>query len=70
MRLIEISIPSLFKKRFDALRGFRLSRFCRRNSSEFDLMISPYNTMDFRKKVIQCIADFSFDYRLRRAFHS
>jgi len=68
-KIISIPIPYLLRKRFDALRGYRLARFCKQHASEFDLMISTYNTMDFGKRGIQCIADFSFDDRLRRAFH-
>jgi len=66
--IIQIPIPYLLKKRFDALRNYRLTRFCKKIASHFDLMISTYNIMDFGKKGIQCIADFSFDDRLRRAF--
>jgi glycosyltransferase involved in cell wall biosynthesis len=67
--LIPLSIPAVFKKRFDALRVSTLARFCKRNSSQFDLMISTYNLMDFGKRGIQCIADFSFDDKLRRTFN-
>jgi glycosyltransferase involved in cell wall biosynthesis len=67
--IIPLALPYLFKRRFDALRGYRLARFCKKNSSEFDLMISTYNMMDFGRKGIQCIADFSFDDGLRRAIH-
>lgn len=69
IKIISIPIPYLFKKRFDALRGYRLARFCRKVASEFDLMISTYNVMDFGKKGIQYISDFSFDDRLRCAFN-
>lgn len=67
---IEIQIPKLFKNRFDALRSYRLSRYCKKNSDRFDLMILTYNVMDFGKKGIQFIADFSFDDELRRKFDS
>jgi len=69
IKIISFPIPMLFKRRFDALRGYKLARFCKDNASQFDLMISTYNTMDFGKRGIQCIADFSFDDKLRRAFH-
>lgn len=69
IKIISIPIPYLFRKRFDALRGYRFSRFCRKVAYKFDLMISTYNTMDFGRRGIQCIADFSFDDKLRRAFH-
>jgi glycosyltransferase involved in cell wall biosynthesis len=66
--IIELPVPSVFRNRFDALRGYRLSRFCKENSAEYDLMISTYNVMDFGRRGIQFIADFSFDDRLRRSF--
>jgi glycosyltransferase involved in cell wall biosynthesis len=69
IKLIEIAIPSFFKNRFDALRGYRLAKFCKKNASKFDLMISTYNVMDFGTKGIQFIADFSFDDRQRQQFH-
>ncbi|MBD3414621.1 MAG: glycosyltransferase [Candidatus Aminicenantes bacterium] len=68
--IIEIPIPQMLKKRFDALRSYRLSKYCKKNSDKFDLMISSYNVMDFGKKGIQYIADFSFDDDLRRKHHS
>lgn len=68
IKTFEIPIPCLSKNRFDALRGYRLSRFCKKVSSEFDLMISTYNVMDFGRRGIQFIADFSFDDGLRRTF--
>jgi len=68
INIIKIPIPFLFKNRFDALRSYRLARFCKHISSEFDLMISTYNLMDFGRKGIQFIGDFSFDDRLRQAF--
>jgi glycosyltransferase involved in cell wall biosynthesis len=66
--LIEIPHVWLFKNHFDALRGYRLARFCKKKASEYDLMISTYNVMDFGKRGMQFIADFSFDDALRRAF--
>jgi len=58
------------RKRLDALRGFPLSRYCRRHARDFDVMISVYNIMDFGVVGIQRIADFSFDDALRRELHS
>jgi glycosyltransferase involved in cell wall biosynthesis len=58
------------RKRFDALRGFPLARYCRRHARDFDVMISVYNVMDFGVAGIQRIADFSFDDALRRELHS
>jgi len=54
------------RKRFDALRGSRLARYCRRHARDYDAMISTYNVMDFGTAGIQMIADFSFDDDLRR----
>ncbi len=64
-----LPIPFGMEKRFDALRGFRLFRYCRRHAAEFDVMISGYNGMDFGRPGIQRIADFSFDDALRRELH-
>jgi glycosyltransferase involved in cell wall biosynthesis len=68
VKIISIPIPVLFKNRFDALRSYRLARFCKNKSSDFDLMISTYNVMDFGRKGIQYISDFSFADRSRRTF--
>ena len=61
-----LRLPPGTRKRFDALRGFRLARYCRRHARDFDVMISAYNVMDFGVAGIQRIADFSFDDALRR----
>jgi glycosyltransferase involved in cell wall biosynthesis len=61
-----LSIPPGLRTRFDALRGFRLARYCRRHARDFDAMISAYNVMDFGVRGIQVIADLSFDDGLRR----
>jgi glycosyltransferase involved in cell wall biosynthesis len=61
-----VAVPPGTRRRFDALRGFPLARYCRRHARDFDLMISAYNVMDFGVPGIQMIADFSFDDRLRR----
>lgn len=45
---------------FAALKGRFLQRFVRRVAPEFDLLISGYGPMDFGKRGIQLIADFSF----------
>jgi|GEM_PF-1340593 len=69
LRLISLPIPALFKKRGDALRAYRLCRWCKRHAGDFDVMISTYNVMDFGTKGLQFIADVSFDDALRRRFH-
>lgn len=63
-----LSIPPGLRKRFDALRGFRLARYCRRHAGDFEAMISAYNVMDFGEPGIQRVADLSFDDGLRREF--
>lgn len=65
-----LRLPPGTRKRFDALRGFGLARYCRRHARDFDVMISAYNVMDFGVAGIQRIADFSFDDALRRELHS
>lgn len=67
--LIEIPIPRLLKKRGDALRSYRLERYIRKHASDYDVLISAYNVMDFGTCGIQFISDFSFDDRLRRGFY-
>jgi glycosyltransferase involved in cell wall biosynthesis len=64
-----VALPPGTRTRFDALRGFRLARYCRRHAREFEVMISAYNVMDFGVPGIQRIADFSFDDALRRELH-
>jgi glycosyltransferase involved in cell wall biosynthesis len=61
-----LPVPAGTRARFDALRGFRLARYCRRHAGEFDAMISAYNVMDFGVPGVQMIADLSFDDGLRR----
>jgi glycosyltransferase involved in cell wall biosynthesis len=66
IELRTLAIPPGLGRRFDALRGVRLARYCRRRAGDFELMISAYNVMDFGAAGIQHIADFSFDDALRR----
>lgn len=66
---VSIPFPRGFGRRLDALRGYRLGRWAKKNAGGFDLMVSSYNVMDFGKQGIQFIADFSFDDGLRRALH-
>ena len=63
-----LPLPFFFKKGFDALRDYRLARYCRKQALAFKVMISSYNVMDFGKRGIQIIGDFSFDDSLRRKF--
>ncbi len=64
-RVVSFAVPAFATGRFAALRAFRAARYCRQNASQFDLMISTYNVMDFGVRGIQFIADLSFDDALR-----
>jgi len=66
-----VSLPILRRpgRRFDALRACRLGRWAKAHAAEFDLPVSTYNLMDFGKRGLQFIADFSFDDGLRRSLH-
>jgi|Deesub1362A_J573_1020465.scaffolds.fasta_scaffold06725_2 glycosyltransferase involved in cell wall biosynthesis len=66
---IELPSPSFVLNRFDAYRSIPLIRFCQNHAHDFDVLISAYNILDFKKRGIQFIADFSFSDRLRRKFH-
>jgi glycosyltransferase involved in cell wall biosynthesis len=68
--IITIPLPFFLKKKFDALRTIALARYAKKNALQFDVMISTYNVMDFGKKGIQFLADFSFDDHLRRTFNA
>lgn len=67
IHIVSFPIPVFARNYFDALRSYRVSRYCRANASRFDIMISTYNIMDFGVKGIQFIADFSFDDVLRES---
>ncbi len=62
-------VPFGTKRRFDALRTFRLARHVRRRAGRFDAVISTYGLMDLGRRSIQRVGDFSFDDRLRRELH-
>lgn len=66
---IFLKVPFGMNKRFDALRVFRLARYARRHAGKFDVVISAYGLIDFGRKAIQMIGDFSFDDGLRRELH-
>lgn len=70
LEVVAVAPPPGARTRFDALRSFRLARYCRRRAPEFEVMISTYNIMDFGRPGIQRIADFSFDDALRRELHA
>ena len=56
-------------KKFDGLKGRFLLRYVQRIASEFDLLISCYGPMDFGKRGVQMIADFSFVDEWRLELH-
>jgi glycosyltransferase involved in cell wall biosynthesis len=62
-----IAIPGPLLARGDALRAFRLARYCRAHAAEYDLLISAYNILDFGRAGLQYISDFSFSDPVRRA---
>ncbi len=45
--------------KFSALRGRFIQRYCQKISSNFDLMISAYNPLDFKKKGVQFATDIA-----------
>ncbi|HEY1629148.1 MAG TPA: hypothetical protein VGF52_04765, partial [Tepidisphaeraceae bacterium] len=59
--------PFGFQRVMDAaaMRGGLFQRFCRSIAHEFDVLISAYNFCDFGMPAIQCIADFSWNERIR-----
>ena len=61
-----VPLPFLLRifNRFAALRGYRLSRYSKSVSLNFDLMFSAYGFMDFRKRGIQYILDPNFNEQL------
>jgi len=65
--VIRFPIPRILEKRGDALRGGRLARYMRAHAAEYDVLLSSYNIMDFRRPGLQYISDFSFSDPLRRA---
>jgi glycosyltransferase involved in cell wall biosynthesis len=64
--ILQVLPPVFLKnlKRFAALKGYRLARFCKNISSNFDLMFSAYNPMDFGVKGIQYVLDPNFNENL------
>ncbi|MDD8027116.1 MAG: glycosyltransferase family 4 protein [Acidobacteriota bacterium] len=65
--LIRIPVPRLLRRRGDALRAALAARAVRPLLSGYDLLFSSYNVMDFGRRGLQYISDFSFDDAIRRA---
>ncbi len=57
------------RRRGDALRGALLHRFVRRRSASFDLCVSAHNPLDFGRRSVQFVADFSFLPATRQRLH-
>jgi len=55
--------------KFAGLKGSFLERYVRRIAPEFDVLISCYGPMDFGRRGIQMIADFSFVEEWRFSLH-
>ncbi len=56
-------------KAFDAIQGALFSRFYKKFSDTFDLLISAYNKVHCMNKCIEFVADFSFNDKLRRKYN-
>jgi len=63
VKKIRIPPPILLQsgRRFAALWGFRLNRYCKRHAGEYDLMFSTYNPMDFGRPGVQYVLDPLFN---------
>ena len=68
IRFIQVKPPFLLKNQrlFNALRDYRLARYCKSRANEYDLMFSTYNPMDFGKRGIQYILDPNFNEEMLR----
>jgi len=80
IKVIKRPFPIDNKNIFSAIVDFRISRYCKRVSGDFDIMFSLYNAMDFGRRGIQYIIDPNFNSGLlstldsgkskyRRIFH-
>jgi glycosyltransferase involved in cell wall biosynthesis len=67
-KIIKAPLPFWLNKskKFAALKGRFIQRYCQNLSFNFDIMISAYNPINFKKRSIQFIADFSFDEESRQ----
>jgi len=59
-----IKVAKPYFKKASVLRRYKLTRYCQRISSNFNVMFSIYNTMDFNTRGIQYIIDPSYSSRL------
>lgn len=67
IKRIELSPPPYLFAKFDAYRSLSLIRFCQERAGDFDILISSYNVLDFKKRGVQFIADFSFSDKFRKS---
>jgi len=70
--ILRIPAPLFLRnaRRFAAMRGWRIGRYCKKNSSRFDLMFSMYGLMDFGTPSIQYIHDPMFNEHTLRLLHA
>lgn len=68
--LIQVPLPKPLQRRGDALRAALAARAVRPRWPGYDLLFSSYNVMDFGRRGLQYISDFSFDDSLRRALEN
>lgn len=66
IKTLRVPPPILLQsgRRFAALWGFRLNRFCKRHAGEYDLMLSAYNPMDYGRAGIQYVLDPLFNSQM------
>jgi len=61
VQILVIPTPLLLRRRFSALKIYRLARYCKKHSVDFDLMFSIYGAMDFGCLGIQYIHEPVFN---------
>jgi len=68
IRFIQVKPPFFFKNHrlFNALRDYRIAKYCKSRAHEYDLMFSTYNPMDFGRRGIQYISDPNFNEEMLR----
>lgn len=66
--IIQVPLPFWLEKsrKFAALKGRFIQRYCQYLAPNFDLMISTYNICSFGVRGIQFTADFSFEEEFRK----
>ncbi|MCX6562148.1 MAG: glycosyltransferase [Candidatus Aminicenantes bacterium] len=66
VKAIRVPPPILLQsgRRFAALWGFRLNRYCKKHAPEFDLMFSAFNPMDYGRAGVQYVLDPLFNSQM------